>query len=189
MPGPSRWRTPLLVGHAMSAQKLHADTLSERAANMLAFVQRQARRNPEVVFGDGVERTRDTPEGRAFCRKLAAEGMVVLKNEQGVLPVKPGKVKKVALIGPNMKDRVISGGGSAALKPSYVVTPFAGITENAPEGIEFKYEVGCYCEYCRSTSKPAFIDNGGSVQVHANARSFPDHILGSAWMDMHVLQQ
>ncbi|KAI0350104.1 glycoside hydrolase family 3 protein [Trametes cingulata] len=145
MPGPPRWRTPLLVNHMLSCQKVLPSTLDERALDILSFVQRQARRNPDVVFGDGKERTSDSPEGRAFCRRLAAEGMVVLKNEQNVLPVKVGdKVKRVALIGPNMKERVISGGGSAALKASYVVTPYAGITQNAPKGVEFDYTVGCY---------------------------------------------
>ncbi|KAI0668559.1 glycoside hydrolase family 3 protein [Trametes maxima] len=144
MPGPPRWRTPLLVNHMLSCQKVLPATLDERAHDVLSFVQRQARRNPDVVFGDGEERTRDTPEGRAFCRRLAAEGMVLLKNEQSVLPVKGEKVKRIALIGPNMKERVISGGGSAALKASYVVTPYAGIIENAPKGVEFDYTVGCY---------------------------------------------
>ncbi|KAI0654717.1 glycoside hydrolase family 3 protein [Cubamyces menziesii] len=145
MPGPPRWRTPLLINHMLSCQKVLPSMLDERATDILSFVQRQARRNPDVVFGDGQERTRDTPEGRVFCRRLAAEGMVVLKNEASVLPVKlSDKVKRVALIGPNMKDRIISGGGSAALKASYIVTPYAGITENAPRGIEFNYAVGCY---------------------------------------------
>ena len=146
MPGPPRWRTPLLVGHMLSCQKVLDPALDECATHILSFVQRQARRNPAVVFGDGVERSRDSPEARAFARKLAAEGMVVLKNDAEVLPVKAGKVKKVALIGPNVKDRVISGGGSAALKATYIITPYAGLVDNAPEGIEFKYEVGCYCE-------------------------------------------
>ncbi|KAJ3009934.1 hypothetical protein NUW54_g2630 [Trametes sanguinea] len=145
MPGPPRWRTPLLMNHMLSCQKVLPSTLDERATDILSFVQRQAQRNPDVVFGDGKERTRDSPEGRAFCRRLAAEGMVVLKNEGGVLPIKPGKAStKIALIGPNMKERVISGGGSAALKASYVVTPYDGITANAPKGVEFDYTVGCY---------------------------------------------
>ena len=59
---------------------------------------------------------------------------------------KKGEVKKIALIGPNVKERVISGGGSAALKASYIVTPFAGLVDNAPEGFELKHEIGCYCE-------------------------------------------
>ncbi|OCH95211.1 putative beta-glucosidase from glycoside hydrolase family GH3 [Obba rivulosa] len=146
MPGPPRWRTPMLVNHMLSSQKVLPATLDERAGTVLEFVQRQARRNPDVVYGDGKERTRDSPEGRKFCRKLAAEGMVVLRNEKGILPVTPraGKKLKVALIGPNMKERIISGGGSAALKASYIVNPYDGLVSNAPDDLEFQYEVGCY---------------------------------------------
>ena len=147
MPGPSRWRTPLLVGHMLSCQKVLDVTLDERATNILNFVQRLARRNPEVVFGDGVERSRDSPEARAFARRLAADGMVVLKNDANVLPLKAGTIKKIALIGPNVKERVISGGGSAALKATYIVNPYAGLVENAPEGVEIKYTIGCYGKY------------------------------------------
>lgn len=146
MPGPPRWRTSVLVMHMLSSQKTSDAALDACVTRLLEFVQRQARRNPDVVYGDGVERTLDTPERRAFCRKLAAEGMVVLKNDGAVLPIKGGggRKVKVALIGPNMKERVISGGGSAALKPSYVVTPHDGLVSNAPEGVAFEYEVGTY---------------------------------------------
>ncbi|KIP12383.1 glycoside hydrolase family 3 protein [Phlebiopsis gigantea 11061_1 CR5-6] len=146
MPGPPRWRTPLLVTHLLSSQKILESTLDARAETVLAFVQRLARRNPEVVYGDGKERTRDSPEARTLARRLAAEGMVLLKNEGPVLPVKPveGKKVKVAIVGPNAKERIISGGGSAQLKPSYVVSPYEGILSNTPGGVEFSYEVGCY---------------------------------------------
>lgn len=83
---------------------------------------------------------------RKFCRKLAADGIVLLKNTGNVLPITPLKAKTVAVIGPNAKGTVISGGGgSAALKPTYIVTPFDGIVQNAPSGLVIKYEVGCYC--------------------------------------------
>lgn len=144
MPGPPRWRTPLLVNHMLSCQKILLSTINERVTTLLEFVQRQARRNPEVVFGDGKERSRDSEETRRFTRKLAADGMVLLKNDGPVLPLTPRKVKKVAIIGPNAKERIISGGGSAQLKASYVVSPYEGLIANAPEGIEFDYTVGCY---------------------------------------------
>lgn len=148
MPGPSRWRTPTLVTHMLSSRKVLTSTLDERVANVLEFVQRQARRNPDIVGGDGQERTRDTEEGRDFCRTLASEGIVLLKNEQNILPLQTGPhSKKIALIGPNMKERVISGGGSAALKASYVVSPYEGIIGHSPKEMEFHYEVGCYGEF------------------------------------------
>lgn len=144
MPGPPRWRTPLLVLHCLSSQKLLTWAIDERVSKLLSFVQKQARRNPEVVYGDGIEHTRDSPEARQFCRKLAADGLVLLKNKDNILPILPTKVKRLAVIGPNARERVISGGGSAALKATYIVTPWDGISQNAPEGVIVDYEVGCY---------------------------------------------
>ncbi|KAL1743285.1 glycoside hydrolase family 3 protein [Schizophyllum fasciatum] len=143
MPGPPRWRTLLLTLHTISCQKLLASTLDERVTNMLTFIQHQARRNPEIVYGDGKEGTRDTPEMHAFGRRVASESIVLLKNEGGVLPL-AGKVKKVAMVGPNVHGRVISGGGSAALAPSYVVTPYEGLKAALGDGYEIFYHIGCY---------------------------------------------
>lgn len=73
--------------------------IEKRALNVLEFVQRLAKLSPEVVFGDGVEHeTEDTPEVKAFNRKLASQGMVLLKNRDNVLPLKAGQ--KIAVIGP-----------------------------------------------------------------------------------------
>ncbi|EAU88112.2 beta-glucosidase [Coprinopsis cinerea okayama7 len=143
MPGPPRWRTPLLVLHTLSAQKLLMPTIDERVANLLRFVQRQARRNPEIVYGDGIERSRDSQETRDFARKLAAEGIVLLKNERKVLPLDSSK-KKVLVTGPNAQGFVISGGGSAALRATYVASPWNAMKEAAPKDIELLYTVGCY---------------------------------------------
>ena len=151
MPGPPRWRTLLLMLHTMSCQKLLASTLDERVTNMLTFIQRQAKRNPEIVYGDGNEGTRDTPEMHAFGRRVAGESIVLLKNEGEVLPL-TNKVKKIAMVGPNVHGRVISGGGSAALAPSYVVTPYEGLKAALGDGYEIPYHVGCYGEFGSSPS-------------------------------------
>jgi beta-glucosidase len=148
MPGPPRWRTPLLVLHTLSAQKVLMPTIDERVVNLLKFVQRQANLNPEVVYGDGEERSRDSPEMRGFCRKLAAEGIVLLKNEGGVLPLgkqeKAPQKRKILVTGANVQANVISGGGSAQLKPTYIARPLDTIRDAAGEDYEVKYTVGCY---------------------------------------------
>lgn len=48
----------------------------------------------------------------ALARQLAAEAMVLLKNEGGLLPLPKGKT--VALLGQTQLDTVIGGGGSGA---------------------------------------------------------------------------
>lgn len=143
MPGPPRWRTKTLVMACLGARKILPSTLDKRVENILRYIQKVARASPEIVYGDMKERTKDTKEGRLFCRMVAAEGIVLLKNDRNVLPIKKG-VKKIAVIGPNAAARVISGGGSAALKPSYVVTPLEGLTENAPKDTEILYSLGCH---------------------------------------------
>ncbi|KAJ7764492.1 glycoside hydrolase family 3 protein, partial [Mycena maculata] len=143
MPGPPRWRTPLLVNHCLTSQKLTLSILNDRVTNLLTFVQNQARKNPEVVYGDGIERTRDSPEVRKFCRQLAADGIVLLKNDENLLPLS-SKTKSLAIIGPNALQHVISGGGSAALNPSYSVCPHDGVRAVAPAEVTVQYAVGCY---------------------------------------------
>ena len=152
MPGPPRWRTPFLINHLLSCKKLTTEALSERAGNVLSTVQRLARLSPDIVYSDGIEQTRDTPEPlKHFCRKVAADGIVLLRNEGEVLPIatkKDGSKIKVAVIGPNATARIISGGGSAALKPGYTVSPLEGFTAAAPAGVEISYSLGCYGKSC-----------------------------------------
>lgn len=142
MPGPPRWRTPLLIQHHLSCQKLNVDIINERVITLLNFVQKMARKNPDIVYGDGHEGSQDSPKARQFCRKVAAEGMVLLKNYSSFLPI-TSKAQTIAVIGPNAKGRVISGGGSAFLKPTYVVTPWDAIQKHA-KGITVQYALGCY---------------------------------------------
>jgi len=79
-------------------------------------------------------------------RKVAAESIVLLKNEHGILPLKPTGPIKVAIVGGNAKAAVLSGGGSAALKSSYFVSPYQGILDALSEGE--KVDV-TYCEGAR----------------------------------------
>lgn len=54
-------------------------------------------------------------------------------------------LKKVAIIGGNAKAIVLSGGGSAALKPSYFVSPYEGIVNALKEqdaSIQIVYSEG-----------------------------------------------
>lgn len=168
MPGPPRWRELNLVNHMISSRKLLPDTITTRAETVVKFVHKIAKLSPEVVYGDGKERSRDTPEIRQFGRRVAAEGMVLLKNEQELLPlVANGRQRQIAVIGPNAKGRVISGGGSAYLKATYIVSPWEGLQAAAPKGVKLEYAVGCYgkssfhcpsglLDLCHSHSMPSF---------------------------------
>ena len=72
-------------------------------------------------------------------RKLVAESIVLLKNDGSLLPLNASKLKKVAILGGNAKALVLSGGGSASLKPSYFVSPYDGIAKALTENVEVTY--------------------------------------------------
>lgn len=89
MPGPSRWRGDAAV-LASSTYKLQPTALDDRARAVLQLVKDcHASGVPE----NAPEVTRDTPETTALLRRLAAESVVLLKNENSVLPL--SKSKKV----------------------------------------------------------------------------------------------
>ena len=90
----------------------------------------------------------ESDEDKALMRKVAAEGIVLLKNDGDVLPLKPQGLKKIAIVGGNAKAIVLSGGGSAALKASYFISPYDGIVNAvAPHGIEVTYSEGARGRY------------------------------------------
>lgn len=85
----------------------------------------------QVLDGDGEERTLESDADKDLMRRVAAQSIVLLKNEGGLLPLQPQtqNLKKIAIIGGNAKAMVLSGGGSAALKASYFVSPYQGIVD------------------------------------------------------------
>jgi beta-glucosidase len=93
---------------------------------------------------DGPEGVLDTPEVRALLRTASADATVLLKNQKQLLPL-DSKLQKIAVIGPNAKTPVVSGGGSASLRPTYAVSPLEGITAAAKEiGATVDYTVGAH---------------------------------------------
>lgn len=137
MPGPSNFRLHKEIQHMITSKELNIQHVDDRVRGVLKFVKWCEKSGiPE----NGPEATNDTPETRAFLQKIAAEAIVLLKNEDELLPLK--KSDKIAVIGPNAKIAAISGGGSASLYGISSVTPFDGITKIL--GKEPEYSVGCY---------------------------------------------
>ena len=71
-------------------------------------------------FLDGNLDADPSAEDKALSQKrayeIALEGPVLLKNEGGILPLKPGRKNTIALIGPNANE-IVCGGGSGWVNP------------------------------------------------------------------------
>lgn len=68
-------------------------------------------KNPE--WEEGKEVAINRPEHQTFLRRAASDGIVLLKNDDNLLPLAPRlkEVKTVAFIGPNSNESMAAGGG------------------------------------------------------------------------------
>jgi beta-glucosidase len=75
------------------------------------------------------------PGGAAVAREAAAAGAVLVRN-QGLLPLNPAGLKRVAVVGPGAERPRSQGGGSATVFPAAVVSPVEGLEAALGTGAE-----------------------------------------------------
>lgn len=81
-------------------------------------------------------------EHKTIAYEAAVKGIVLLKNENNLLPVNVNKHKKIAVIGPNAAFPRVGGGGSSKITPLYAVSPLEGLKNKAGENFEINYAFG-----------------------------------------------
>ena len=80
---------------------------------------------------------------KTSARQIAAEGTVLLRDNNNVLPVNTSSVHSIAVIGADASTSPqTAGGGSAAVNSSGTVTPLQGITSRAGTGVSVQYAAG-----------------------------------------------
>ena len=107
--------------------------LDDKARRILRLIFRTSM-NPEHKTGRFT-----SPEHYAAARKIGAEGIVLLKNDGGILPLRGAK--KILVVGENAIKMMTVGGGSSSLKAQHEVSPLDGLREALP-GVEVVYERG-----------------------------------------------
>ena len=83
----------------------------------------------------------NSKEHRALAVKAAEESIVLLKNENNLLPLKKD-IKKIAVIGPNADDPQLLLANYHGFT-THPVTPLQGIKDKAGEDVKFYYARGC----------------------------------------------
>ena len=84
----------------------------------------------------------NSPEHNAAARKIAGEGIVLLKNEDNILPIDLEKTSKILVVGENAIKKMTVGGGSSSLKAQNECTPIVGLREAVGDKAQIVYQRG-----------------------------------------------
>jgi beta-glucosidase len=73
---------------------------------------------------------------------IAAESVVLLKNDKNLLPLNTSEMKSIAVIGANATKKNALGGFGAGVKTKREVTPLEGLRNNLPDSVVINYAEG-----------------------------------------------
>ena len=100
------------------------EELDDKVRRVLRLIRRTAM-NPNKPSGSFC-----SPEHYAAARKIDGEGIVLLKNDAGLLPI-AAETRNILIVGENAVKSMVIGGGSSSLKARQEISPLTGITERA----------------------------------------------------------
>ena len=91
-----------------------------------------------------------SPEHYDAARRIAGEGIVLLKNDDNILPIDLEKTSKILVVGENAIKKMTVGGGSSSLKARDEFTPIVGLQEAIGDKAEIVYQRGYVGDLLRS---------------------------------------
>ena len=138
MPGPPLHRGDKLLA-AVQAGKVPESVVRERARNVLNLMERVG----SLDTPPGPEFTREDAADQALIRRASANGMVLLKNEESVLPLSLDRVKSIAVLGPNAANAMVMGGGSASVNVTHRSQPLDALRNRLGGSVEIVHGEGC----------------------------------------------
>ncbi len=103
--------------------KVPMEVLDEKVSRVLRLMFRTAM-NPEKVVGSMCSEAH-----YEACRQVGEEGIVLLRNEKGVLPIDATRYRRILVVGENATRSLTRGGGSSELKPQRETSPLEALQE------------------------------------------------------------
>lgn len=138
MPGPG-FLAPKNVTRALQRGLTTQAAIDENVHRILRAVIRvgllDGPRQPNHALVNSAEHQRLTFEA-------ASKGIVLLKNEGGVLPLDPIHLRSIAVIGPAATDMQYGAAGSPGLQPFYSINPLDGIQDEVGPHVAVNYARG-----------------------------------------------
>ena len=101
--------------------EIKEEVLNDKVRRILRLMFR-TNMNPNRSFG-----RMNNQEHLDVARKIAGEGIVLLKNEGSFFPIDPSKKVTIAVIGENATRSLTVGGGSSELKAKNEISPLEGL--------------------------------------------------------------
>ena len=134
---------------------------------------------PCIPLGKDGRRITACPEHIALSLEAAEEGMVLLKNEEGVLPFPAGT--RTAIFGKGQIDYVRGGGGSGDVTTSYTRSIYEGMKQKEEEGriqifdpLSAFYEEEVRRQYAAGAEVGKTVEPAVPEKLLAAARRFAD---------------
>jgi beta-glucosidase len=106
----------------IEAGKIPESVLDDKVKRVLRLMLRVG-----LMDKDRLPGSRNTKEHQQDARTIAANGIVLLKNDDNVLPLNEKSLKNILIIGPNADKKHGQGGGSSEVKSLYEITPLEGL--------------------------------------------------------------
>jgi beta-glucosidase len=135
------WLMQAKVLSALSSGQVDQQTIDQRVADLLRVMFQRGFFEGRPAAAQEV----DTAGQKKLARAAAAEGIVLLKNGNNLLPLSPN-VRIIAVIGPNAAVARTGGGGSSLVRPKYAVAPLDGMRTRAGEKWKIDYAQGLAME-------------------------------------------
>ncbi len=110
---------PYLQG--LKSGKYSTRELDQKVTRLLRMIFRTTM-SADRPFGKYV-----SPEHSEAARKIAEQGIVLLKNDKQTLPVTVSSKKQIVVVGENAVRSLVIGGGSSSLKVAYEISPLQGL--------------------------------------------------------------
>jgi len=112
--------------------------IDEKVANILRVLYKIKKFGPETR----VKGELNSKESQQTAYQIASESITLLKNEEGILPLKKDKIKKIAIIGDNATRLLANGGFGAGVKAQYEITPLEGLKNRLGNEVELIHVQG-----------------------------------------------
>lgn len=103
--------------------KLPISLLDEKVKRILRLIFRT------TMSADRPYGSMDYAKHAEVARRIAEEGVVMLKNDNGFFPILPNQGKHILVIGENANKKLTLGGGSSELKAKYEISVLDGLKE------------------------------------------------------------